>query len=47
MVDQKRNALRKIWSQVLLEMVHTAVVEMWDSQAYQKKCMEQVSHERS
>ena len=42
LADQKRAALRNIWSQVLEEMVQNAVIDMWDSTAYMKRCFEEL-----
>ena len=42
LADQKRAALRSVWPQVLREMVQTAVIDMWDSTAYMKKCLEEL-----
>ena len=42
LADQKRTALRKIWPQVLEEMVQNAIIDMWDSPAYMKKCLEEL-----
>ena len=42
LADQKRAALRNIWPQVLEEMVQNAVIDMWDSTAYMKKCFEEM-----
>ena len=39
---QKRAALRNIWPQVLEEMVQNAVIDMWDSTTYMKKCFEEL-----
>ncbi len=41
-VDKKRNALQKLWSQVFEELIQTAVIEMWDNQAYMKMCMDDI-----
>ena len=42
LVDHKKNNLRKIWNQLFMEMVQTAVVEMFDSQTYMKHCYEEL-----
>ena len=47
MVDQKRNALEKIWPQVFAEMVYEAVVDMWDTKTYMKSCLEDLMQQKS
>ena len=42
MVDHKRNAMEKVWPQVLTEMVYAAVIEMWDTKAYMKSSLDEL-----
>ena len=39
---RKQAQLQKLWSQLLYDVVHSAVLDMWDTQAYAKKCLEEV-----
>lgn len=41
-VDKKRVALRRLWPAILEDMVHTAVIDMWDKTAYMKRCLEEL-----
>ena len=40
--NQKQTALRTLWPQILTDMVHSAIDDMWDSNNYMKKCLEQL-----
>ena len=40
--DQKHAALAINWTNILAEMVRSAVVDMWDRSSYQKRCLEQL-----
>lgn len=38
----RQAALQQVWPQVLAELVHSAVRDMWDSSAYAKRCLQQI-----
>ena len=40
--NQKQVALQGMWEQIFAEMVRSAVIDMWDPQAYMKKCLEEL-----
>ncbi|ELT96533.1 hypothetical protein CAPTEDRAFT_183497 [Capitella teleta] len=40
--DQRQVAVRQAWSQILTDMVHQLVAEMWDSKTYMKRCLEEI-----
>lgn len=41
-VEQKLAALVKLWPEVLRKLVEDSVVDMWDDDAYMKKCMDEL-----
>ena len=47
MVNQKRANLRQMWPSILHDMVQAAVLDMWDSKAYMKRCMEELEKPKS
>ena len=40
--DQKQASMMQAWPQIFTEMVRNATVEMWDSNAYMKKCLQEL-----
>ena len=38
--DQKHVKLQQMWPQIFAELIRNAVMDMWDTQAYMKKCMD-------
>ena len=40
--DRKQAALQKVWPSVFYDLVQNAVLDMWDSGAYSKKCLEEL-----
>lgn len=45
--DRKKNELLKQWPSIFHEMVYSAVVDMADSQAYAKRCLEEIEKSTS
>ena len=40
--DQKQSLVQTMWPQILSELVHNCLIDMCDSPAYMKKCMEEL-----